>query len=270
MAHPDGSIISLQCGRNAVGWRSNVERQPAVLSTLKPRAQPWLLKREAALVQGQLSERRAIMLLQENRLRISFYHQRGGIADPQKRLPVEGYNVVASRKALHEVWKDRFVPCVASIFVKFPEIQGAGNENLIVMPCYNHWLLEDLTEYLIHLGLRMTSEEKFSDFAIVHGTHGLPMQCTWLQYRREGSSATVEFRSADSLLNIDGADCGYDSDGWIRSRGHGFVISRDEDYDVWLDFITGETVVTLHTQRVAATPIGGGNRQLAGDSIITQ
>ena len=153
---------------------------------------------------------------------------------------------MASRKALHDAWKQNFVPRVASIFLKFPEIEGFGNEELIVMPCNSHWLVEDLTEYLLRLGLRMTDDERFADFAIVHGKYGLSMPCSWLHCVRDGDVATVEFKPEDEFLNLDLAGYGYEAEGWIHSRGHGFVLSRNDDYDTWLDFVTGQTVVTLH------------------------
>lgn len=31
----------------------------------------------------------------------------------------------------------------------------------------------------------------------------------------------------------------WDESGWITELGHGFMLSREEDYDVWLDFNTG-------------------------------
>jgi hypothetical protein len=154
--------------------------------------------------------------------------------------------VIASRRALHAAWKEAFVPWVASIFVKYPEIGAVGNDDLIVMPCNSHWLVEDLSEYLIEANLHMTKNEQFEDFAIVHGKYGIPMPCAWLDYNRIGEKGTVEFKPANDPLNLEPANVGYEGAGWIVPRGHGFVISSDDEYDVWLDFLTGQTVVTLH------------------------
>ena len=56
---------------------------------------------------------------------------------------------------------------------------------------------DDLTEYLLRLGLRMTRDQQFVDFAIVHGKYELSMLCSWLCYYRDGNVATVEFKSED-------------------------------------------------------------------------
>ena len=156
--------------------------------------------------------------------------------------------MIARRKALHKVWKANFVVYVASIFVKFPEIRGSGNDDLIVMQCENHVDLEDLVHYLLDLGLNMTRHGAFEDFAIVHGIHGIPMPCTWLDYRRETDGAKVSLTPERNFLEFDWSDAmsGYEGPGWIAPRGHGFVVTREKDYDVWVDFTTGGTVVNLH------------------------
>jgi hypothetical protein len=154
--------------------------------------------------------------------------------------------VVARRKALHRVWKDNFVPYVAWVFVKFPEVHGFGNEDLVVMQCKQHTQLEELVKHLLARGLNMIRNGAFDDFAIVHGTHGLVMPCPWLDFR-PGEKGTVRFRSADDLLNLSSAEHRYEGPGWIASRGFGFMISQEPDHDVWLDFNTGGTVVTLRS-----------------------
>ena len=153
--------------------------------------------------------------------------------------------MVANRKALHKVWKDDFILFVAGIFLEFPNISGYGNEDFIVMPCENHNQLEDLVEYLLRRGLTMTRDGAFADFAIVHGTHGVPMPCAWLDYRRDGDTATIRLKPEIDFLEFDWSESGYEGPGWIAARGHGFIVSQEEDYDVWVDFTTGGTVVSL-------------------------
>lgn len=160
--------------------------------------------------------------------------------------------MIANRKALHRMWKDNFVVFVASIFVKFPDVTRYGHEDLIVMRCESHTLLEDLVEYLLHLNLNMTQDGAFADFAIVHGTHGIPMPCAWLDYRRDGDAGTVCLKPERDFLEFDWSDSGYEGPGWIAARGHGFIVSQEKDYDVWVDFTTGGTVVNLRPVLQAA------------------
>jgi hypothetical protein len=46
-------------------------------------------------------------------------------------------------------------------------------------------------------------------------------------------------------LEFDWSDSGYEGPGWIAAKGYGFIVSQEEDYDVWVDFTTGGTVVSL-------------------------
>lgn len=153
--------------------------------------------------------------------------------------------MIARRKALHRVWKADFVVCIASVFVRFPDVRGCGNEDLVVMECENHTELERVAGYLICRGLNMARNGAFEDFAIVHGTRGIPLPCDWLEYRLDAEGSTVRFISDHQRLDLGAAGNGYDGPGWMPARGHGFVISQQDDYDVWLDFETGGTVVSL-------------------------
>ena len=83
--------------------------------------------------------------------------------------------MIARRKALHRVWKENFVPLVASIFDEFPDVRVFGNDDLVVMNCENHAELEELVTYLLAQNLNMTESGAFADFAIVHATHGIPI-----------------------------------------------------------------------------------------------
>jgi hypothetical protein len=153
--------------------------------------------------------------------------------------------VIARRKALHRVWRDNFVPLVASIFLKFPEVIGFGNPDLIVMECQSHTDLENVVAYLLSKGLSMTSDGAFDDFAIVHGTHGFSMRCRWLDYKTDADGATIRFKTGADPLDLSLAETGYEGPGWITARGHGFMISQRDDFDVWVDFNTGGTIVSL-------------------------
>lgn len=162
-----------------------------------------------------------------------------------KSLNIESFNVIARRKALHRVWKENFVPLIASIFVKFPDVRGFGNDDLVAMQCENHTELEEVVKYLLSRGLTMTRDGAFADFAIAHGTHGVALPCAWLEYQNEGDTATVSLRPERDFLAFDWSDTGYEGPGWLAARGKGFIVSQEDDYDVWVDFSTGGTVVSL-------------------------
>jgi hypothetical protein len=161
-------------------------------------------------------------------------------------LRIESFNVIARRKALHRAWKDNFVPYVAGIFVKFPDVRGTGNDDLVVMRCEDHKQLEDVVKHLLARGLNMTRDGAFDDFAIVHGIHGIPMPCGWLEFRRDATGGTVRFKTEDDSLDLSSAGYGYEGPAIIAPKGYGFVISQQDDHEVWLDFHTGWKVVTLH------------------------
>lgn len=91
----------------------------------------------------------------------------------------------------------------------------------------------------------MTRDGKFSDFAIVHGKHGLPMPCDWLEYSADGDGAMIRLKPENDVFDVSFAGHGYEGPSWIAARGHGFILSQEDDYDVWLDFTTGGTVVSL-------------------------
>jgi len=145
-------------------------------------------------------------------------HLQGGPATTSEILKIESFNVIARRKALHRAWRDNFVPLVASIFVEFPDVHGFGNEDLVVMQCENHTELEELVKYLLSRGLNMTRDGAFEDFAIVHGTHGIPMPCAWLEYQRDGGAATVRLKPERDFLDFDWSDSVYEGPGWIAVR----------------------------------------------------
>jgi hypothetical protein len=161
-------------------------------------------------------------------------------------LTIESFNVVARRKALHRVWKNNIVPYVAWVFAKFPDVRGFGNEDLIVMQCENHLQLEELVQHLLASGLDMTRDGAFEDFAFVHATRGISLPCSWLDYRRDSDGGTVSLKADDDSLDLSSAGYGYEGPALILPKGYGFVISQQDDHDVWLDFNTGWRVVTLH------------------------
>lgn len=153
--------------------------------------------------------------------------------------------MIARTKALHRAWKANFADVLASIFVEFPNVHMFGIKGLTVIACENHTQLEEVVKYFLARGLNMTRDGAFEDFAIVHGTHGIPMPCTWLDYQRDGDGATVSLKPERNFLEFGWSDSGYEGPGWMAARGHGFVLSQEKDYDVWIDFTTGGTVVSL-------------------------
>ncbi len=99
--------------------------------------------------------------------------------------------------------------------------------------------------YLLAKGLNMTRDGAFEDFAIVHGTHGIPLPCRWLDYRPDANGALIRFKTESDPLDLSVIESGYEGPGWIAARGHGFMIAQEDDYDVWVDFTTGGTIISL-------------------------
>ena len=105
--------------------------------------------------------------------------------------------------------------------------------------------LEAVSRNLIKCGLRMTRDGEFEDFAIVHGTRGLAMPCDWLHFRSAAEGGEVTFRKGCAYVAGLEDFASYDVPVWIDQLGHGFMLASEDEYDVWLDFGTGRTIVML-------------------------
>lgn len=120
------------------------------------------------------------------------------------------------------------------------------SNDFIVTQCSNPADLEAHVTDLLDCGFNMTRDGRFADFAIVHGVHGLALPCDWLELRNVQGGGMVSLKTAapDALAFADDIfSC--DESGWITELGHGFMLSREQDYDLWLDFNTGRTIVSL-------------------------
>ena len=121
-----------------------------------------------------------------------------------------------------------------------------ADENIMIVQADSPERLEALSGWLIDHGLHMTANEKFADFAIAHGEHGLSMPCDWLSFTRTPDSGEVTFRAP--CRHVEGLEefvVESQEVAWIEQVGHGFMLDSGDDYDVWLDFTSGRTVVSL-------------------------
>ena len=106
--------------------------------------------------------------------------------------------------------------------------------------------LEAIARYLIKHGLRLTDNGRFADFAILHGRHGMTMPCDWLVFEHGEKYGQLTFRKpCECASGLD--DCIADSDSppWTEQAGHGFMLESEGDYEAWLDFDTGTTIVSF-------------------------
>ena len=121
-----------------------------------------------------------------------------------------------------------------------------ADENIMAVQVDSSRRLEAISGQLIKSGLRMTHHGKFADFAIVHGEHGLAMDCDWLTFNVTPDGGEVQFRTNSQYVEgLDSFTTESQDVEWIDQMGHGFVLDSGDDYNVWLDFNSGRTVVSL-------------------------
>lgn len=141
----------------------------------------------------------------------------------------------------------------ATLFIRdhveiFPGVEAVtANGDLIAVRFSSASQLEEFVKMLLSSGLDLTNNGSFEDFAIVHGTHGFAMPCDWLEFHREDEGGIVwpaswEMEPESVLPDIHESA---EEMAWITGLGHGFMVSREDDREVWLDFTTGRTVVNL-------------------------
>src|SRR5688572_23236408 len=120
-----------------------------------------------------------------------------------------------------------------------------SDEHIMVVQLDSPERLEAVSRNLIKCGLRMTRDGKFEDFAIVHGTHGPGMPCDWLHFQATAEGGEVTFRRECEYVAGLEDFASYEAPDWIDQVGHGFMLASEGEYDVWLDFATGRTIVSL-------------------------
>jgi hypothetical protein len=121
-----------------------------------------------------------------------------------------------------------------------------ADQHLLIVDIDTHDRLEAISRFLINRGLRLSTSGKFADFAIVHGRHGLAMSCDWLVFEHGEKEGHITFRTPSQyVLNLE--DCAADPSNapWVEQVGHGFVLASEDNYEAWLDFDTGNTVVSF-------------------------
>lgn len=170
---------------------------------------------------------------------------------PAETLKVESWCIVLRLDAYRPIRKrdlETFVEISATLALG-GRVAGS-NKNIMVVQLDSPTRLEAVSRHLIKCGLRMTENGRFADFAIVHGRHGLAMPCDWIHFSRTEEAGEVSFRKEceyiDGLEDFAGD---YHAPAWIDQVGHGFMLASEEDYDVWLDFATGRTLVSLKDTR---------------------
>jgi hypothetical protein len=142
--------------------------------------------------------------------------------------------------------KDPSMWAEAVIAMAFGTRTLGANESVLVVQADSPERLEAVAGWLIKRGLRLTENGRFADFALVHGDHGLSLECDWLTFIRNPDGGEVVFRPP--CRYVEGLDDfvveSRDVD-WIDQVGHGFMLNSSEEYDVWLDFSSGRTIVSL-------------------------
>ena len=154
-------------------------------------------------------------------------------------LSIEGFNVILKRELIELASMSGATSFILDHVSTFAGVESVTPKyNLIAVRFSSAQHLEEFVKSLIESGLRMSSDGVFEDFAIVHGTHGLAMACDWLEF--EDGRIREIYEAAEPDLDEELRDME-----WVTGRGHGFMVSRNGDEDVWLDFSTGRTVVSL-------------------------
>jgi len=176
-------------------------------------------------------------------------------------LMLYGFNVVLQRKSL-----DRVVNGGSASFIKrvMEPRHGAmsvrSDDHLVAVRFSVPLLLECLVKNLVRHNLAMSVDGKFADFAIVHAEHGMSMPCEWLEYECTDTRAIVWMKGkprdpacfvaeepSDEPLNPGTLS---DTEAlretmWLSQVGHGFVLTREDGYNEWLDFNTGRVIVNF-------------------------
>jgi hypothetical protein len=137
-----------------------------------------------------------------------------------------------------------FVETVAT-FALGGKLLGA-NEDILAVQLDSPDRLEAVSRHLIKCGLHMTRNGRFADFAIVHGSHGLSLDCDWLTFITTPEGGEVSFRTTSQYVEgLATFAVEYQGAEWIDQLGHGFMLDSTGDCQVWLDFNSGRTVVSL-------------------------
>lgn len=160
-------------------------------------------------------------------------------------LSVEGFNVVLKRELVELTSISGATSFILNHVSNHAGVTAVTpKQNLIAVRFDSASHLEEFVKSLIEGGLRMSVDGVFEDFAIVHGTHGLAMPCDWLEFRYDADGGKIRevYETAESTPSTEED---LNDMEWITGLGHGFMVSRNDDQDVWLDFTTGRTVVSL-------------------------
>lgn len=122
---------------------------------------------------------------------------------------------------------------------------GDYDDYLMVTAVDSHTRLEAVVRQLIEHGLKLTENGKFADFAIVHGTHGLALDCDWLTFEHTEAGGQVSFRKPCEYIEGLADYTATASWAWIDQVGHGFLVSSDKEHEAWIDFASGRMIVSL-------------------------
>ncbi|MGI9043532.1 MAG: hypothetical protein ACR2GK_05345 [Gemmatimonadaceae bacterium] len=110
----------------------------------------------------------------------------------------------------------------------------------------SHTRLEAVVGQLILRDLKLSENGRFADFAIIHGTHGLALDCDWLTFEHTERGGHVSFRKpCEYIEGLEDFAASCDRFTWIDQVGHGFMLSSDKEHEAWIDFETGRTIVSL-------------------------
>jgi hypothetical protein len=176
-------------------------------------------------------------------------------------LMLYGFNVVLQRESLDRAIKGGSASFIERVMEpRHGAVSVTSDHYLVAVRFSVVYLLEILAANLLRHGLTMSADGKFADFAIVHAEHGLKMPCDWLEYDRNGNHAVVWMKGKErdpacfvaedpTTATVD-RNALRDSEAlhesyWLTQIGHGFVLTREDGYNEWLDFNSGRVIVNF-------------------------
>jgi hypothetical protein len=137
-----------------------------------------------------------------------------------------------------------FVESVAAL--AFGGSSPRGDQHLLVVDVDTHHRLEAISSFLVKRGLHLSKNGNFADFAMMHGRHVLAMPCDWLIFERGHNEVHITFRSpCEHVAHLEDYTTDPSDAPWLDQAGHGFMLASEDNYEAWLDFDSGTTVVSF-------------------------
>jgi hypothetical protein len=176
----------------------------------------------------------------------------GAPAENSEFIAIESFNVILKRDVVDTFIKNA-TTSVRNRFTIFAGVAAVkSNQELVAIEFINSERLDAFVKQLIAFGFRMTKDGAFWDFAIAHADPDVALKCEWLEFSRLSGPTQVRLKGeevSDQLASAESFQSGFN--GWLTEMGHGFIISREDEYDVWLDFSSGNTIICLKDPHIS-------------------